>query len=85
MVLDKTLKGIHDVRLDNRKVLCGPGPRAKYFERLFFCLSINYKAQEYFEQKEDIKFEIKILKIDISAKLLKIGLFLKKLYNLCIY
>ena len=26
----------------------------------------------------DIKFEIKILKIDISAKLLKIGLFLKK-------
>ena len=28
----------------NRKVLCGPGPRAKYFERPFFCRSINYKG-----------------------------------------
>ena len=40
-VLDKTLKGIHGVQLDNRKVLCAPGPRTKYFE-VFFCPSINY-------------------------------------------
>ena len=41
-VLDKTLKGICDVRLDNRKVLCAPGLRIKYFELLCFCLTINY-------------------------------------------
>ena len=35
-VPDKTLKGIRGVRLDNRKVLCAPGPTTKYFERLFF-------------------------------------------------
>ena len=32
--ISKTLKGIRDVRLDNRKVLRAPGPRIKYFERL---------------------------------------------------
>ena len=36
-----TLKGIRGVRLDNRKVLCAPGPRTKNLERLF-CRSINY-------------------------------------------
>ena len=41
IVLDKTLKGIRGVRPDNRKVLRAPGPRTKYFERLFYC-SINY-------------------------------------------
>ena len=35
-VLDKTLKGIRGVRPDNRKVLRAPGPRTKYFGRLFF-------------------------------------------------
>ena len=35
LILDKTLKGIRGVRLDNKKVLCAPGPRTKYFERLF--------------------------------------------------
>ena len=35
-VQDIFLKGIREVRLDNQKVLCKPGPRTKYFERLFF-------------------------------------------------
>ena len=46
-VLDKTLKGIRGVRLDNRKVLRAPGPRNEYFERIFFVvqqttLLLNY-------------------------------------------
>ena len=41
LVLDKTLKGIRGVQLDNQKVLCAPGPWTKCFERLFYCL-INY-------------------------------------------
>ena len=39
LVLYKALKGIRGVRLDNRKVLRAPGPRTKYFERVF--LSLN--------------------------------------------
>ena len=31
IVLDKTLKGIRGVRLDNRKVLRAPSPKTKYF------------------------------------------------------
>ena len=38
MILDKTLKGIRGVRLDNRKILRAPGPRIKYFEGF---LSLN--------------------------------------------
>ena len=34
-VLDKRVKSIRGVRLDNRKVLCAPGPTTKYFERFF--------------------------------------------------
>ena len=34
-VLDKTLKGMHGVRLDNLKVLRAPGLRTKYFDRFF--------------------------------------------------
>ena len=34
-ILDKTLKGIRGVRLDNRKVLRVPGPGTKLFERFF--------------------------------------------------
>ena len=34
-VLDKTLKDVRGLRLDNRKVLRAPGCRTKYFERLF--------------------------------------------------
>ena len=37
IVLDKTLKGIRGVRLDNQIVLRAPGPRTKYFKRLFLC------------------------------------------------
>ena len=33
--MDKTLKDISGVRLDNRKVFCAPGPKTKYFERFF--------------------------------------------------
>ena len=43
IVLDKTLKGTRGVRLDNQKVIRAPGPRTKYFERFYFCRSINYK------------------------------------------
>ena len=32
--MDKTLKGIPYVRLDNRNILHEPGPRIKYFERI---------------------------------------------------
>ena len=48
LVLDKTLKGIRGVRLDNRKVLCAPGPRTKYFESHFFCHSIKYNLHIIF-------------------------------------
>ena len=41
-VLENTLKGIRGVRLENWKVFCAPGPRTKYFERIFFCRLINY-------------------------------------------
>ena len=41
IVLDKTLKGSHSLRLDNRKVLCAPGHRNKNFKRTF-CHTINY-------------------------------------------
>ena len=34
-VQEKTLKGTHGVRPNNRKVLREPGPRTKYFECLF--------------------------------------------------
>ena len=34
-VLDRTLKGIRGVRIDNRKVLRAPGPTTKYFEQFF--------------------------------------------------
>ena len=40
-VLDKMLKGIRVVHLDNRKVFRAPGPKTKYFEQFYFCLSIN--------------------------------------------
>ena len=40
-VLDKTLKDIRGMQLNNQKVFCAPGLRTKYFERLF-CCSINY-------------------------------------------
>ena len=33
--MDKTLKGIRGVQLDNRKVLPAPGPRTKPFEHFF--------------------------------------------------
>ena len=50
-VLDKTLKGIRGVWLDNRKVLCAHidwFPRTKYFERLF-CRSIwNFTIKTLF-------------------------------------
>ena len=56
MVLDKTLKGIHGVRLDNRKVFHASGSRTKYFERLF--LSFN---KLYIHKKQtNLKFIIKI-------------------------
>ena len=42
VVLEKTLKGIRGVRLDNRQVLCVLGPRTKFFEHLFFCHLKNY-------------------------------------------
>ena len=35
-VLDKTLKGIRSVRLDNRKILRALSLRTKYFERFLF-------------------------------------------------
>ena len=38
-VLDKTLRGIRGVRLDNRKVLRAPGFWIKYFERYYFLLN----------------------------------------------
>ena len=44
-VLDKTLKGIRGVRPDNRKAVCAPGPRTKYFERIFY-RSINYYIKD---------------------------------------
>ena len=34
-VLDKTLKGIRGVLLNNRKVFSAPGPKTKYFEHFF--------------------------------------------------
>ena len=34
-VLDKTLKDIRGVLLDNRKVFCAPGPSTKHFVRFF--------------------------------------------------
>ena len=37
--MDKTLKGIHGVQFDNRKVLRAPDPRTKYFKRLFSSLN----------------------------------------------
>ena len=41
-VLDKTLKGIRGVRLDNQKVFSAPGPRNKLIERFFiFQKAIN--------------------------------------------
>ena len=40
--MDKTLKDIGCVRLDDRKVVRAPGPKTKYIESLF-CRSINYK------------------------------------------
>ena len=40
------LKGICDMRLDIRKVLCAPGPRTKYFE-LFFCCLINHNTDKF--------------------------------------
>ena len=43
-VLDKTLKGIRCVRPDNRKVLRAPGPRTKYFERLFLWFKFKYRS-----------------------------------------
>ena len=42
-VLDNTLKGIRDVRLDNRKVLRAPGPRTNYFERFFSVVQYTIK------------------------------------------
>ena len=39
-VLDKTLKGIRGVRLDNRKTFRATSPKTKYFERNF-CPSIK--------------------------------------------
>ena len=33
--VDKTLKGVCRVRLDNRKVLCAQGAWTKHFERFF--------------------------------------------------
>ena len=33
--------------LDNRKVLCAPGPKKKYFERIF-CRSIKYNNNEVY-------------------------------------
>ena len=47
LVFDKTLKGIPGVRLENRKVFCAPGPRTKYFERIF-CRSITLDIILYF-------------------------------------
>ena len=41
--MDKTLKGIRSVRLDNRKVLRAPGPRTKLFERIS-CRLVNNNA-----------------------------------------
>ena len=48
IVLDKMLKGIRDVRLDNRKVFCATGPRTKYFERLFY-RTINCVCNDNFK------------------------------------
>ena len=49
LVFDKTLKGIPGVRLENRKVFCAPGPRTKYFERIF-CRSINQIRKKSLEK-----------------------------------
>ena len=38
IVLDKTLKGIYGVQLDNRKVLHKPGPTTNYFDFWAFFL-----------------------------------------------
>ena len=35
-VLDKKLKGISDVRPDNRMVFCAQGPNTKHFECVFY-------------------------------------------------
>ena len=47
LVLDKTLKGIRGIRLDNRKVLRAPGPSTKYFNRLFLSFNKLYCKNVY--------------------------------------
>ena len=73
MVLDKTLKGIRGVRLDNRKVLRAPGSRTKHFERLFCrlinnmfgCNSVRYnlKSPPLDMSKFDLLFKIFITEL----------------------
>ena len=62
-----TLKSIHCVRLDNRKVLRAPSPKAKYFERLFVSLIklyINCKILNAMVKYKDYKiFKIVIQNI----------------------
>ena len=43
------LKGIRGVRFGNRKVLCAPGPRTKYFERHKHVLS-QYNSLTGFDE-----------------------------------
>ena len=45
IVLDKTIKGIRGVQLDNRKVLCAPGPTTKYVEPFFVAQKTIYICQ----------------------------------------
>ena len=52
LVLDKTLKGIRGVRLDNRKVLRAPCPRMdQIFQRFFYVVELT-------KQKKKKKFVI---------------------------
>ena len=55
-VLDKTLKGIRGVRLDNRKVLRAPGPRTKFFERFFICRSISCRQSFWSQTRREYGF-----------------------------
>ena len=64
IVLDKTLKGIRGVRLDNRKVFRAPGPRTIYIERFLYC-SINSIVYLFFFENN---FKIIVFRISRLSK-----------------
>ena len=66
--MNKTLKGIRGVRLDDRKVLCAPNPKTKYFERLIFFRPINYNLYK--------NYNILLLSINLNKKIKTYYIFL---------